>query len=105
MEAQSNSNDRLLAALTYPVPIVGVVILLVESMKNNVALKPHAVQSIALAVALGIALTLLSLIPVVGCVTPLIWLGVTIYYGLQAYNGKPVNIPVVSDFCRGQKWI
>lgn len=99
------NNDKLLAALTYPIPIIGIVILVSDSMKNNPFLRLHAIQSIALGVVLFVLSFIIGLIPVVGCLTPLIWLGVTIYYAYQAYQGKMFSIPVVTDFCRNQKWI
>jgi uncharacterized membrane protein len=98
------NNDALLSALTYPIPIVGIVILLSDSMKNNPALRRHAVQSIALGVVLFVISFIIGLIPVIGCLTPILWLGVTLYYAYQAYQGKDVTIPVITDFCRNQKW-
>lgn len=99
------SNDRLLAALTYPVPIVGIVVLLSDSMKNNPFLRLHAVQSLALAVVLFIVTLVISFTGIGACLAPFIWLGVTVYYAYQAYQGKNFSIPFVTDFCRNQKWI
>jgi uncharacterized membrane protein len=105
MNASSNSNNNIYALLTYPIPLVGVIILVSESMKNDPFLRTHAVQSIALGVALTVVTFAVSLIPFVGCLAPLLWLGLTIYYGLQANQGKTVTIPFITDFCRNQKWI
>ena len=101
----SGSNDNLLAGLTYVIPIVGIIILLSDSMKTNPFLRRHAVQSIALGVALAVICTIIGLIPVVGCFTPIVWLAVTIYYAIQAYNAKEFTIPVITDFCKNQNWI
>ncbi len=101
----SGSNDNLLAALTYPIPIVGIIILISDSMKNNPFLRLHAVQSIALGVVLAVVSIVIGLLPVIGCLTPILWLGVTIYYAIQAYNAKDFTIPVITDFCRNQKWV
>ena len=103
--SSSGSNDQLLGALTYPLPIVGIIVLLSDSMKNNPVLRTHAIQSLALGAVLFIVSIILGIIPVVGCLAPLVWLGVTLYYAYQAYQGKPVTIPVVTDFCRNQHWI
>ncbi len=102
---ENNSNDKLLSALTYPIPLVGIIILISDSMKNNPVLRTHAVQSLALGVVLFIASFIIGLIPVVGCFVPILWLAVTLYYAYVAYQGKDVNIPVVTDFCKNQKWI
>jgi uncharacterized membrane protein len=99
------SNDKLLAGLTYPIPIVGIIVLVSDSMKNNPFLRVHAVQSLALGVVLLIASFIIGLIPIIGCITPLLWLGITLYYAYQAYQGKNFSIPFVTDFCRNQKWI
>lgn len=102
--SSTESNEKLLSALTYPIPLVGVVILVSDSMKNNPVMRKHAVQSIALGVVLMIVSIIIGLIPIVGCIVPLIWLGVTIYYAVQAYNGKDFSIPFVTDFCKNQNW-
>jgi uncharacterized membrane protein len=99
-----SSNEKLLSALTYPIPIVGIVILVSESMKTNPVMRRHAVQSIALGVVLAVVSIILGIIPVVGCLAPILWLAVTIYYAVQAYNGKEFTIPVITDFCKKQNW-
>jgi uncharacterized membrane protein len=100
-----DSNNSLMAALTYPIPIIGIVILLSDSMKNNPFLRLHAVQSLVLGVVLLIVTFVLGLLPIVGCLTPFIWLGVTLYYAYLAYKGSTFTIPFVTDFSRNQKWI
>ncbi len=105
MAVSDNSNDKLFSALTYPIPLVGIIILISDSMKNNPVLRTHAVQSIALGVVLFLVSIVLSITVILGCLAPFIWLGVTLFYGYQAYTGKPVNIPVITDFCKKQNWI
>jgi uncharacterized membrane protein len=101
----SSSNNNILAAVSYPIPIVGVVILLSDSMKSDPYMRTHAVQSIALGVVLAIASIIIGLIPIVGCLTPILWLVVTIYYAIQAYNAKSFAIPFITDFCKKQGWM
>jgi len=102
---RDTSNDKLLAALSYPIPIIGIVILLSDSMKNDPFLRTHAWQSIALGVVLFVLSIILAFIPFIGCLVPIIWLVITIYYAIQTYQGKSFSIPVITDFCRNQKWI
>jgi uncharacterized membrane protein len=103
---ENNSNDKLLSALTYPLPIIGIIILISDSMKNNPLLRTHGVQSIALGVVLFVGTLVLQILPLIGqCIVPLIALAITLYYAYQAYQGKDVNIPIVTDFCKNQKWI
>jgi uncharacterized membrane protein len=58
--------DKLMAALSYPIPIVAIIILLVEDMKNRPFQKFHAVQSLAINI---------------------------------------VDIPIITDFIKGQGWV
>jgi uncharacterized membrane protein len=110
MDYQSNPNpnpevtndDRLLAALDYVFsPLVPIIILLMEDKKNRPFLRAHTVQ----ALVLGIIVWILQV--VIGTVTCglgfLLWL-VMLYYGYQAYQGKYINIPVITDFVKNQGW-
>ena len=90
---------------TVRVPIVGIIVLLSDSMKNNPFLRLHAVQSLALGVVLFIVTLVISFTGIGACLAPFLWLGVTLYYAYQAYQGKNFSIPFVTDFCRNQKWI
>ncbi len=100
-----NSNDKLLAALTYPIPLIGGVILISDSMKNNPYLRVHAVQSLVMGVSLWVVSTILISAAGIGCLLGLATLALTIYYAIQVYNGKEFTIPFVTDFCKNQKWI
>lgn len=98
------SNDKLLAALSYPLGLVAIIILLVEDMKSRPFQKYHAVQALAVNVVLVVVSIILGIIPVVGCIVPLIWL-VTFYWAYKAYQGEYFDIPVVTDFVKGQGWL
>lgn len=100
-----NSNDKLLAALTYPIPLIGVIILISDSMKSNPFLRTHAVQSLVLGVGLYVISAVLTAAAGIGCIIGLATLVLTIYYAIQVYNGKEFTIPFVTDFCKNQKWI
>ena len=74
--ADVTDNDRLMAALAYPLsPLVSIIILLVESMKNRPFQRYHAMQSLQL------------------------------YYAYRAYQGAYFEVPVVTGFMRGQGWM
>ena len=107
------SNDRLLAALSYPIPLVAIVILLVEEMKVRPFQKYHAVQALAVNVVLWIAIVLLGCIlgaltafigGACGAVPGLLWL-VTLYWAYEAYLGKYFSIPILTKFLQDQKWL
>ena len=59
-------------------------------------LQPYMVEAIVVA--------LLQLIPVVGCLTPLIWI-INIIYAIKANKGVNVEIPVITSFAKGQNWM
>ena len=111
-----SDNDRLMAALSYVIPIVAIVVLLSESMKVRPFQKYHAVQALAVTVALivgEIALCILgSLAAVVTAgigglcfiCLPVLWL-ITIWPAVEAYQGKYMEIPVITDFIRNQGWV
>lgn len=108
VNTSATSNDNLMALLSYLfAPVVGIIVLLIDSMKNNPVLRSHAIQSIALAVVLFVVSFLLTVVTggLASCVAPLLVIGAQIYYGIQAYQGKPINIPFVTDFCKKQGWI
>ena len=114
-----NDNDKLMAALAYFfTPIVGIIILLVETMKGRPYQKYHAIQSIGLFVAemvfyvlacivyfactalsagiLGLCLWVLFFLPLIP----------NIYYTYLAY-AKPAyfEIPVLTKFMTQQGWL
>jgi uncharacterized membrane protein len=96
------SDDRLWAALAYAIsPIVPIIILLMEDKKNRPFIKAHNIQ----ALVAGIVVSVLS--SVVASFTCgagfIVWL-LMFYWAYQAYQGKLITIPVVTDFVRNQGW-
>ncbi len=96
--------DKLMAALSYPIGIVALVILLVEDMKNRPFQKYHAVQALAVNVIIVILAIVLGWTVVLACVPLLLWL-VTLYWAFEAYQGKYFEIPGLTNFLKGQGWI
>jgi uncharacterized membrane protein len=98
------SDDKLWALLAYVLtPIVPIIILLMEDKKNRPFIKAHNMQALVIGVANFILGFILSFTIVLACVPLIVWI-VCIYWGIQAYNGKYVTIPVVTDFCKNQGW-
>jgi uncharacterized membrane protein len=90
------SDDKLWALLAYILaPIVPIIILLMADKKDRPFLKAHNIQ----ALILGIITVITSSF----CVGILVWI-YAIYCGIQAYNGKLVEIPVITNLCKGQGW-
>ena len=90
------SDDKLWALLTYVfAPIVPIIILLMPDKKDRPFLKAHNIQ----ALILGIITVITSSF----CVGILVLI-YAIYCGIQAYQGKMVEIPVITNLCKGQCW-
>lgn len=97
-------DDRLWALLDYIfTPIVPVIVLLMEDKKNRPFLRAHTVQALAWGVVVYVISFVLSFV-IIGACIGLLGLIVNIYWGIQAYNGKYVNIPVITDFVKKQGW-
>lgn len=98
------SDDKLWALLAYVLsPVVPIIILLMQDKKDRPFIKYHNAQAlvlgvvnIVLAIALGWTLFL-------SCVPLIIWL-VMVYWGIKAYQGEYVVIPVVTNFVKNQGW-
>jgi uncharacterized membrane protein len=103
-----SSDDKLWSLLAYVfTPIIPVVIMLMEEKKNRPFIKAHNFQALVAGVALIVATMIVGIIPVVGCVSPILalvgWVYL-IYLGIQAYNGNYVTIPFITDFVKKQNW-
>ena len=92
------SDDKLWALLSYLIPIIAVVVLLMEEKKKRPFIKFHAVQ----AIAVTIALTIISAVTL-GCGSILFL--VMIWWGIEAYQGKMVEIPFITNFIKNQGWV
>jgi len=90
------SDDKLWAALAYVFsPLVPIILMLMEDKKNRPYIRAHNAQ----ALILGIITVLTSGF----CVGILVWF-YQLYLAYQAYQGKTVEVPVVTNFCKGQGW-
>lgn len=105
-------DEKLWSLLSYLTGgLIGLIMLLTDKGKQSQFIRHHAITSLGLAVAwvaLGILLSILALIPVVGCLFSILFvvpIGVNIYYGIQAYKGEMVEVPYLSEFMRKQGWL
>jgi len=96
------SDDKLWAALGYPIPLIALIALLLEDKKDRLFIRFHAVQSIAVNIILWIVIILLSL-PTAGCVS-LLWL-ITLWPAYDSYQGKYTEIPFITNFIKKQGWV
>lgn len=108
-----SENDKLLAAVSYPLPIVAIVILLVEEMRVRPFQKYHAVQALAVNLVLWVVIAVLGAVlaalsfflgGLCGLGSGLLWF-VTLYWAYEAFQGKTFEIPFVTQFLKGQGWL
>jgi uncharacterized membrane protein len=106
-------NDKLMAAISYPIPLVAIVILLVEEMKERPFQRYHAVQALAANVVLWLVIVLVGCIlgtlsaivgGVCGMAVFLLWF-ITLYWAYEAYQGKYFEIPALTQFLKDQNWL
>ncbi len=105
IDPEITSDDKLWGLLCYIFsPIVPIIILLIEDKKNRPFLKAHTVQALVLGVVLWLINSFLTPVLFIGCVTGLATIVLMIYYGIKAYNGEYITIPVITDFVKNQGW-
>lgn len=99
------NDDKLWAALGYPIPILPIIALLMEEKKDRQFVRFHAVQSLVLNVALWVLIVIVSTVTLgIGAIcAPLIWL-VTLWPAYDSYQGNFTEIPVITNFIKNQGW-
>lgn len=109
----ATSENRLLAALGYPIGLIAIIVLLTD-MKQNRFMRHHAVQSLAFIIAsivviVGVSV-LISILASISRVfvffvflTPVLSLSVlilTVVFAFRAYQGQMFEIPILSRYTR-----
>ncbi|MBD3309803.1 hypothetical protein GF351_01140 [Candidatus Woesearchaeota archaeon] len=107
-----DDTKKLLAALGYPIPIIGLVMAIVE--KEDQEARLHAWQgflfwvgAFIVQIAAVIVAVIFDLIPVIGGVISFIvgllgslvwlaWIVMAIIFAVKVYQGSPVIIPIVT---------
>ena len=98
-ETDSSSDDRLFAALAYALsPLMPVLILLMPDKKDREFVRAHNAQALIMGVLLWI-----FFVPVTFGCGSIAWL-IMLYLAYEAYQGKTINIPVVTNFVKNQNW-
>ncbi len=106
MSAEVTSDDKLWAALGYPIPIVAIIVLLMEDKRARPFIKFHAIQALALWVVYVVLGVILSVITFgIGSICiGILWLAF-FYPAYLAYQGQMFEVPVVTNFIRNQHWV
>ena len=100
------SDDKLWAALGYPIFIIALIVLFMEDKKARPFIKYHAVQSLAFNLVLGVVSIIVATVTLGfgGLCAPLFWL-VTFWPAYEAYQGNYMELPVITDFIKNQGWV
>ncbi len=104
--SEITNDDKLWAALGYPISILALVALLMEDKKARPFIKFHAVQSLAFNIALGVVAFILSTVTLgfgALCI-PVFWLA-TLWPAYDAYQGNYTEIPFITNFIKNQGWV
>jgi uncharacterized membrane protein len=104
MNTDITSDDKLWAALGYPIFPIALIMLFVEGKKNRPFIKFHAVQALALNLVLWVLITIISVTVILAICDPVLWL-LMIWPAILAYQGKYFEVPVVTKFLRAQHWV
>lgn len=101
-----SSNDKLWAAIGYPIPLFSVLALVMEDKKDDPFIRYHAVQSIVFNIFMWAVIVLLGIITLgIGSMcAPVLWL-VTLWPAYDAYRGNLTELPVISAFINGRGWV
>jgi uncharacterized membrane protein len=111
-----DSNDKIWAALGYLFFPVAIIMLLMEEQKNKPFIKYHAVQALAVNVALWVVIIALSICSTIlavvtlgigsicYCLIFLLWL-VLLWPAIDSFQGNYTVLPFITDFIKGQKWV
>ncbi len=105
-QPQVSSDDKLWAALGYPIPLIALIVLLMEEKKNVPFLRFHAVQSIAFNIAIWVLIVILIFVTFGfgSFCAPVVWL-VTLWPAYDSFQGNYTEIPVITKFLKGQGWM
>ena len=104
MTGEVTSDDKLWAALAYVfTPIVPVILMLMEDKKNRPFIRAHNMQALVWGIAFYVIVSVTSAFVIGLCLLP-VGLIIQLYWAYQAYQGKMVSIPMLTDFVKNQGW-
>ena len=102
--AEITPSDKQWALCAYLfTPLAPAIMLTIEDVKNRPYIRAHLAQALVLGL-IGFVLNSLLLAFLVGCVTWPLYLVLLVYYGIKAYHGETVRIPVISDWVNSLGW-
>jgi uncharacterized membrane protein len=100
------SDDRLWAALGYPIPLIALIAILMDDKNERPFIRYHAVQAIVFSVVLWTAILLLGIVTLgIGTMcSPVLWL-ISLWPAYDAYQGNYTELPVITNFIKNRGWV
>jgi uncharacterized membrane protein len=104
-EDWKTNDDRLWVALSYIfTPFVPIIILLMEEKRNRPFIRAHNAQALGIGI-ISLLISILLSWTIILAFVPLIIFVFQIVWGIQAYNGKYIEIPALTKFVKNQGWV
>lgn len=104
-QVEITPDDKLWALLSWLLtPLVPIIVLIMEDKKARPFIKYNAMQALFYGIVGYVVASVLSAV-LIGCI---IGVGLFIYQivlALQANQGKWVEVPFLTNFCKNQGWI
>jgi uncharacterized membrane protein len=101
---EASSSDKTWALCAYLfTPLLPAVMLLMEDVKKRPYIRAHLAQSLVLGI-IGFVVNSLLMAVLIGCITWPLYLVLLTYYGVKAYQGEKIQIPVISDWVASRGW-
>lgn len=103
-QGTATSDDKLWAALAYLfTPLIPIILLLIDGKKERPFIKEHLVQALVWGIVSIVLSFVLGATIILACVAWVVWIP-QIIWAYQAYQGKSITIPVITDFVKNQGW-
>jgi len=97
-----SSNAKLIALLGWIFAPLGLIAIFLDDYKNDMFVRSHVIQAAAVMIALWIIGAVVTAVTfgIAGLFWWIVPIGVQIYFAIQAYNGKSVEVPVIYGFVK-----
>jgi uncharacterized membrane protein len=100
-------DERGLAVLMYPLPVLACAALVLPGLKANAFLKFHALQALTLCLMLALVNLIVGLTMYgLGCMcTAPLWIAVPLWPAYLVYRQGTYDMPLVASFARRRGWV
>ena len=104
VDFEITDDDKLWSALAYVfTPLIPIILMLMEDKKDRPFIKAHNAQALAWGIVIYVISFVLTFVVIGPCIGLVGW-GFAVYWGVKAYQGEQVTIPVITDFVKNQGW-